>query len=146
MLTFLEPNICFSIQLCIWKLNLEHLLTIETTLLSHRRFKILLRGINFGQVFSVVREQITRALAQQPAELPKFKQRLQLLTYAEITNLWQQERTTREEWESHARPVTQLKEMIMPEIMELIQLQRLGFLVEGTRFTKYSNRGQVRPL
>lgn len=73
-----------------------------------------------------------------------FKARLQLLTYAEITNLWQQERTTREEWESHARPVTQLKEMIMPEIMELIQLQRLGFLVEGTRFTKYSNRGQVR--
>lgn len=95
-------------------------------------------------MFSVVREQITRALATQPAELSMFKARLQLLTYTGITNLWQAERTTREEWESHARPVVQLKEMITPEIMELIQLQRLGFLVQGTRFTKYSNRGQVR--
>ncbi|XP_054262080.1 engulfment and cell motility protein 1 [Macrosteles quadrilineatus] len=97
---------------------------------------------DFIKVFSVVKEQITRALAAQPVELSMFKARLQLLTYAEITNLWQQERTSREEWESHARPVTQLKEMITPEIMELIQQQRLGFLVEGTRFTKYSNRGQ----
>jgi engulfment/cell motility protein 1 len=65
-----------------------------------------------------------------------------VLTYSEITNLWQQERTSREEWESHARPIVELKEQIKPEIMELIQQQRLGFLVEGTRFTKYSMRGQ----
>jgi len=65
-----------------------------------------------------------------------------VLTYSEITNLWQQERTSREEWESHARPIVELKEQITPEIMELIQQQRLAFLVEGTRFTKYSMRGQ----
>lgn len=97
---------------------------------------------DFVKVFSVVREQITRALSSQPQGLDKFKQKLQLLTYAEITNLWQQERTSREEWESHARPIVELKEQITPEIMELIQQQRLGFLVEGTRFTKYSQRGQ----
>ncbi|XP_075224621.1 engulfment and cell motility Ced-12 [Lycorma delicatula] len=97
---------------------------------------------DFVKVFSVVKEQITRALASQPAGLDKFKQRLQVLTYAEITNLWQQERTSREKWESHARPIVELKEQITPEIMELIQQQRLGFLVEGTRFTKYSQRGQ----
>lgn len=97
---------------------------------------------DFVKVFSVVKEQITRALASQPASLEKFKSKLSTLTYSEITNLWQQERTSREEWESHARPIVELKEQITPEIMELIQEQRLGFMVEGTRFTKYSQRGQ----
>ncbi|BES87706.1 engulfment and cell motility protein [Nesidiocoris tenuis] len=97
---------------------------------------------DFVKVFSVVKEQITRALAAESKAFDKFRSRLLLLTYNEITNLWQQERTSREEWESHARPIVQLKEMISPEIMELIQRQRLAFLVEGTRFTKYSQRGQ----
>lgn len=98
---------------------------------------------DFVKVFSVVREQITRALESKPTGLDKFKNKLQQLTYSHITNLWQQERTSREEWESHARPILELKEQITPDIMVLIQQQRLGFLVEGTRFTKYSTRGQV---
>lgn len=95
-------------------------------------------------MFSVVREQITRALAAHPTGIDQFRAKLWTLTYSEITNLWQQERTSREEWESHARPIVQLKEMITPEILNLIQKQRLNFLCEGTRFTKYSSRGQVR--
>lgn len=91
----------------------------------------------------MVKEQITRALAGQPLSLDKFRGLLQVLTYSEITNLWQQERTSREEWESHARPIVELREQIKPEIIELIQQQRFGFLVEGTRFTKYSPRGNV---
>ena len=90
-----------------------------------------------------MREQITRALASQPSALDKFRAKLFFLTYSEITNLWQQERTSREEWESHARPIVELKEMITPDILDLIKQQRLGFLVEGTRFTKYYQRGQV---
>ncbi len=35
----------------------------------------------------------------------------------------------------------ELREQITPEIMELIKQQRLNYLVEGTRFTKYS-KGQ----
>ncbi len=87
-----------------------------------------------------------RALASQPADFDKLKEKLQTLTYSKITNLWQQERTSREEWESHAKPIVQLKELISPEIVVLIQKQRLGYLVEGTRFTKYSTRGQVSIL
>ena len=98
---------------------------------------------DFVKVFSVVKEQITRALQSKPTGLDKFKNTLQQLTYSHITNLWQQERISREEWESHARPIVELKEQITPDIMDLIQQQRLRFLVEGTRFTKYSLRGQV---
>ncbi|KAF5294596.1 hypothetical protein FQA39_LY13355 [Lamprigera yunnana] len=97
---------------------------------------------DFGKVASVVREQIVRALASSPTSLDQLKARLQVLTYSEITALWQQERTSREEWESHATPIVELREHITPEILALIKQQRLAFLVEGTRFTKYSARGQ----
>ncbi|KAF5269890.1 hypothetical protein FQR65_LT05689 [Abscondita terminalis] len=97
---------------------------------------------DFGKVASVVREQIVRALALSPTSLDQLKARLQMLTYSEITALWQQERTSREEWESHATPIVELREHITPEILGLIKQQRLAFLVEGTRFTKYSARGQ----
>ncbi|XP_046416980.1 engulfment and cell motility protein 1 isoform X2 [Neodiprion pinetum] len=97
---------------------------------------------DFVKVFSVVKEQITRALQSKPTGLDKFKLTLHQLTYSVITNLWQQERTSREECESHAKPIIELREQITPEIMDLIRQQRLGFLVEGTRFTKYGPRGQ----
>lgn len=82
-------------------------------------------------------------MGSQPANLEKLRQKLSTLTYSEITNLWQQERTSREQWESHARPIVQLKELVTPEIVQLIKKQRLNYMVDGTRFTKYSQRGQV---
>ncbi|ENN76031.1 hypothetical protein YQE_07406, partial [Dendroctonus ponderosae] len=97
---------------------------------------------DFGKVAGVVREQISRALEMSPSSLDQLKTKLQSLTYSEITQLWQLERNTREEWESHAKPVVELRELITPEILSLIKQQRLGYLVEGTRFTKYSPRGQ----
>ncbi|XP_026484178.2 engulfment and cell motility protein 1 [Vanessa tameamea] len=92
---------------------------------------------DFVKVLSVVREQISRALAASPKGFDKFRQKIKELTYSEITHLWQQERTNREVWESHARPIVELKEKITPEIIDLIQQQRLGVLVGGTRFKKY---------
>lgn len=97
---------------------------------------------DFVKVSSVVREQISRALSSSPRGLDKFRQKINQLTYAEITQIWLQERTNREVWESHARPIVELKEKITPEIIDLIQQQRLGVLVGGTRFKKYSTRGQ----
>ena len=95
---------------------------------------------DFVKVFSVVREQITRALQSKPNDLEHFRIVLKTLSYNEIIKIWQQERNTREEWESHAKPIIELKEQITPEILELIQQRRLNFLCEGTRFIKYNNR------
>ncbi|GBM25749.1 Engulfment and cell motility protein 1 [Araneus ventricosus] len=99
---------------------------------------------DFAKVVSVVKEQITRALNTDPppATLEKFKSKLATLTYNEITNLWQKERSNREEFASHAKPIVELREQITPEIRNLIQKQRLQYLCEGTMFTKYSNKGQ----
>ncbi len=57
------------------------------------------------QVLSVVKEQISRALEIQPGTFDQFRNKLQHLTYAEITNIWQQERRHKEEFESQARPI-----------------------------------------
>ncbi|XP_041988151.1 engulfment and cell motility protein 1 [Aricia agestis] len=92
---------------------------------------------DFSKVLSVVREQISRALADAPQGFDAFRVKIMKLTYIDITNLWQQERTNREVWESHAIPIKELKEKITPEIIDLIQQQRLGVLVGGTRFKKY---------
>lgn len=86
---------------------------------------------DFQKVASVGQEQIVRALETTPSSLEQFKTKLQTLTYCEITQLWQLERNTREEWESHAKPVVELREQITPEILGLIKQQRLAFLVEG---------------
>lgn len=92
---------------------------------------------DFAKVFSVVREQITRTLRMHPSQLDEFRIKIKLLTYAAITTLRQQERTSKEECESTASAIVSLKEKITPEIMSLIQEQRLSFLVEGSRFSKY---------
>lgn len=95
-------------------------------------------GEDFLKVFSVVREQIVRSLRGRPINLEDFKLKIQMLTYANITALRQQERTSKEECESTASAIVSLKEKITPEIMSLIKAQRLGYLVEGTCFSKYS--------
>lgn len=92
---------------------------------------------DFAKVFSVVREQIERSLKSRPNNLDDFRSKIQSLTYANITALRQQERTSKEECESTASAIVSLKEKITPEIMALIKAQRLGYLVQGTRFSKY---------
>lgn len=94
---------------------------------------------DFSKVFDVVREQIIRNLAAPaaPRDFESFRQKMNELNYFKITEMRQQERTAREECESTAPAIVSLKEKIRPEIMSLIREQRLGFLVEGTRFSKY---------
>jgi engulfment and cell motility protein 1 len=94
---------------------------------------------DFSKVFDVVREQIVRNLAapSAPRDFESFRQKMSELNYFKITEMRQQERTAREECESTAPAIVSLKEKIRPEIISLIREQRLGFLVEGTRFSKY---------
>ena len=96
---------------------------------------------DFSKVFDVVREQIVRNLAARPRDFESFRQKMNELSYFKITEMRQQERTAREECESTASAIVSLKEKIRPEIIALIREQRLGYLVEGTRFSKYA-RGQ----
>lgn len=97
---------------------------------------------DFFKVFDVVREQIIRNLATRPRDFETFRLKMNELSYFKITEMRQQERTTRELCESTASAIVSLKEKIRPEIMQLIREQRLGYLVEGTRFSKYARGGK----
>lgn len=99
---------------------------------------------DFAKVFSVVREQIQRSLKVRPITLEDFKNKIQSLNYAAITTLRQQERTSREECESTAPAIVSLKAKIAPEILTLIKMQRLGCLVEGTRFAKFARNQRMK--
>ncbi|CAG0893335.1 unnamed protein product [Darwinula stevensoni] len=95
---------------------------------------------DIAQVLSVVKEQITRTIGEKPPPetMEEFKERLYRLNYKEIKELWKQERLNREESESQAPPILELKRKLMPEIEALIAQQRLNYLVQGTRFNKFS--------
>lgn len=93
------------------------------------------------KVFRVVTEQIRRALATNATSMESFRAQLNTLTYSGITVLWQQERLNREDLVSQAKPIVELREHITPEITELVQQQRLNYLVEGTMFMKYNAKG-----
>ncbi|MGH0179028.1 UNVERIFIED_CONTAM: hypothetical protein FKN15_000687 [Acipenser sinensis] len=89
-------------------------------------------------VMQVVKDQIMRALNTKPNSLDQFKSKLQNLSYTEILKIRQSERMNQEDFQS--RPILELREKILPEIMELIKQQRLNRLCEGTCFRKISSR------
>uniref|UniRef100_A0A663MPE3 Engulfment and cell motility 3 n=1 Tax=Athene cunicularia TaxID=194338 RepID=A0A663MPE3_ATHCN len=93
---------------------------------------------DFDKVLQVVREQITRTLSLKPTSLELFKTRVNALNYSEILKLRQTERLHQEE--TLAVPVLELRERLKPELLELIQQQRLLHLCKGTLFRKISSR------
>ncbi|KAL7978863.1 hypothetical protein Chor_013352 [Crotalus horridus] len=77
----------------------------------------------YSRVMQVVREQITRTLILKPTSLELFKSRVNALNYSEILRLRQTERMHQEE--ILPVPVLELRERLKPELIKLIQQQRL---------------------
>lgn len=96
---------------------------------------------DFDKVFDVVKEQIHRALRKTPEDLETLKKLFNSLSYVEIMNIRQQERSSREEWELQAKPIQELKAKLEPEMIELIKQNRINHLISGTRFNKFASRG-----
>lgn len=100
---------------------------------------------DFPKVFSVVREQITRTLQSHPKTMVDFTTKINTFTYAHICKLRQQERDSREEVESTAPAIVNLKKKITPEILELIKQQRLQYMGDGSRFLYRSSNNKNKP-
>ncbi|GAB1611161.1 engulfment and cell motility protein 1-like [Argonauta hians] len=99
---------------------------------------------DFSKVLSVVREQITRGLAQKPMTFDDFKERLKQFTYAEILKSWEKERQNKEAWESQAEPIVELRKQITPDIKDMIRRQRLNYLMSGSLFCKITKGGKLK--
>lgn len=123
----------------------EELFVLSIQLLNKTWKEMRATSQDFDKVFSVLQEQLTRALKDKDAVMSfeRLRMKLSSLSYNEIQSLWKKERSSREEWENKAKAILQLREVIAPNIMKLIQRQRLQFLTEGTQFGKYSSKGKA---
>lgn len=74
--------------------------------------------------------------------MDEFTTQISQFSYQTITKLRQQERESREEVESTAPAIVNLKQKIIPEIMSLIKEQRLQYMTNGAKFTKQVGRGK----
>ncbi|XP_028906564.1 engulfment and cell motility protein 3 [Ornithorhynchus anatinus] len=93
---------------------------------------------DFDKVLQVVREQLSRVLAQRPSSLELFRSKVNALSYGEVLRLRQTERLSQEG--TLAPPILELREKLKPDLLELIRQQRLLQLCEGTLFRKVSSR------
>jgi len=61
-----------------------------------------------------------------------------------VSDSWKEAAKSRSEQESKA--VEELRKILLPEMVNLVQRQRLNFTVEGTKFAKQRREGGSRHL
>ncbi|XP_064488208.1 engulfment and cell motility protein 2-like [Ornithodoros turicata] len=99
---------------------------------------------DIDKVFGIVREQIIRTLKseQNSPTIQDFRRSLWQMPYSVVVSELQKERAEREEWESQSAAVRQLRRSLVPDVMELVETNRLNFLCRGTMFQRYTQKGQ----
>jgi engulfment/cell motility protein 1 len=124
---------------------LEELFSICVPLLNKTWKEMRATVEDFAKVFSVLRQQLIEAFKskEDTSSFEQLRKRLSSLTYSEILNIWQRERNSREEWENNAASILELRAMITPNMAEVVKQHRIQFLTDGTRFVKYSNKGDL---
>lgn len=122
---------------------LEELFCICVPLLNKTWKEMRATLQDFDKVFSVFKQQIIEAFKNDEdlASFDLLKKRLSNLRYNEIINIWQKEKINKKEWENNTQSISDLKQIIRPELINLIKQQRIQFLTEGTKFVKYSIKG-----
>lgn len=97
---------------------------------------------DFDKVIEVSREQLTKGLKNVPQTFEEFQKGL--MTYSQVSDCWKEAAKTKNEHESKA--VEELRQILKPDMVNLVQRQRLGFIVTGTKFTKLRREGGSRHL
>ncbi|PSN39891.1 hypothetical protein C0J52_07938 [Blattella germanica] len=95
------------------------------------------------KVMRVVRRQLREALELKPVSLDHLDDHLRRFPYSIIAEIWQKERDEKEKRNlEHLPPILQLKEERTEHILDLIEQQRINILLKGTKFPRYTARGQ----
>ena len=125
---------------------LEELFSICVPLLNKTWKEMRATVEDFNKVFSVLRQQLIEAFKSEEDTLSfeQLRKRLSSLTYAEILNIWQKQRNSREEWENNSASIVELRSMLTPGLVDVVKQHRIQFLTDGTRFVKYSNKGEFQ--
>ncbi|CAN7989535.1 unnamed protein product [Ixodes hexagonus] len=99
---------------------------------------------DIDKVFSIVNEQITRALILNPrsTNIDGFRATFSSLPYSEIANQLHRESAERKAFESQSTAVKELRESLKDDMMEFVRENRINVLSDGARFPKYNVKGQ----
>ncbi|OQV21363.1 Engulfment and cell motility protein 2 [Hypsibius exemplaris] len=98
---------------------------------------------DFLKVMGVLREQLTLSLrdAIPPATLEDWRNRIRQFSYLEINKIQKERRIAKEELESQAEPIVELREMLRPEVLALIGENRLRHMQKGSKFAHRERGG-----
>ena len=95
---------------------------------------------DIDKVIEVSREQISGSLKQQQQLLMKLEDfRNGLKPYNSVSESWRE--SVKAKSYSDAPAIKELKSILKPDILNLIERQRLAFLVEGAKFYKVKKDG-----
>ncbi|VDP12741.1 unnamed protein product [Soboliphyme baturini] len=93
---------------------------------------------DISKVLAVVREQIVRSLQASSRTFENFRKELKRHNYYEIAESWERERSLKEESDFQSPQIKEVRELLMPQMKELIKENRLSILKAGQVFAKYS--------
>ncbi|XP_055328982.1 engulfment and cell motility protein 1-like [Paramacrobiotus metropolitanus] len=97
---------------------------------------------DFMKVIGVLKEKVDLSLRDPPApgSVEAWRERVKEYTYGKINEIREARKNAKEQLESKAEPIVQLREMLRSEVLGLITENRIRHMQEGTLFSHYERR------
>lgn len=93
---------------------------------------------DLSKVLDVTREQMLTSLSKEPLTIDEFS--AELLSYTQISESWKEATKARGD-QKDCKAINELRQLVQPELLNLVQRQRLNFICEGTKFTRQKREG-----
>ncbi|KAH9391413.1 Engulfment and cell motility protein 3 [Tyrophagus putrescentiae] len=126
----------------------EELFSIGLSLFNRTWHEIHATAADMGIVESFLAEKLRKTLASSSSNsattscFDSFKKEVMKISYAEINRRWNEERDRRDRQKEELPVIKELKGLLRPEMVGIVRAHRLNYLVRGTRFDKYTAKGQ----
>lgn len=91
-------------------------------------------------VCDFIAEKFYKIITNQNATISfdNFSKELSKISYNEISRRWREEREQKSE---EIMAIKELRNLLKPEMIKIVRQNRLNYLIRGTRFDKYTNKG-----
>lgn len=126
----------------------EELFSIGLSLFNRTWHEIHATAADMGIVESFLAEKLRKTLASSGSSsattscFDSFKKEVMKISYAEINRRWNEERDRRDRQKEELPVIKELKGLLRPEMVGIVRAHRLNYLVRGTRFDKYTAKGE----
>ena len=122
---------------------LEEFFAIGLSLFNRTWHEIHATSTDIDIVCDFLREKLSKTLENSSAthSFETFRKELSKITYVEINRRLNEERQKRDRQKEELPAIKELKKILEPEMFDIVRQHRLNYLIEGTRFDKYTQKG-----